>query len=296
VGVKSEVGKGSTFHAVLPRLPGGARPAPSSASPTVLVVEDDAKHRARIVEALTAAGYGVEAATTGEQALQKSLARAFDAVTLDLLLPDMSGAQVLRGLRKEKGEGEPPVIVVTAKDERGALAGFAVHDILPKPIDERELRASLARAGVPPDKGAVLVVDDDSRSLDLMAAMLGRLGYRSRCASSGRVALESARGAPPAAVVLDLIMPGMDGLELLERFRQVPRCRRVPVIIWTVKDLSPAERTRLRDAAQGQSIAKRRPDVGANVVAELEAFLGPATSRPRRVTSERAVGSAAREG
>jgi PAS domain S-box-containing protein len=280
VGVRSTAGTGSTFHAVFPRqAPAGASiPEPRSfegaraGAPVVLVIEDNERDQATLVQALTEAGYAVDTAATGAQALAKCRAQAFDAITLDLLLPDMSGLEVLRAIRADSRNHDVPVIVVTVVTETGAVAGFAVQDLLAKPLDSAALLAALRRAGVDSERsGVVLVVDDDSDSRELMAATLGQLGYQSHGVPSGSDGLRVAGESPPLAVVLDLLMPEMDGFEFLVRFRRVPRCRRVPVIVWTVKDLTAEEHARLRVTAQGV-IAKGREGSTA-VVDELRAFL-----------------------
>src|SRR5690606_24166913 len=212
----------------------------------------------------------------GAQALARCREQAFDAITLDLLLPDMSGLEVLQKIRQDGRNREVPVVVVTVIAERGALAGFAVSDILPKPVEQGALLAALERAGVPPHRGgAVLVVDDDPGSLRLMAATLERLGYATRCETGGESALRVAAEAPPRAVILDLVMPGMSGFEFLEHFRRDPKSRRVPVIIWTVKDLSEEELARLR--ASADAIVSKGEGGSAAVLAELSAFLPPAS-------------------
>jgi len=135
--------------------------------------------------------------------------------------------------------------------ERGAIAGFAVQDFLPKPIDTGALLASLGRAGIRPERpGSVLVVDDDASALKLMGAALTQLGFRALCLKEGAEALRVAASSPPAAVLLDLLMPGMDGFEFLDRLRESPATRSTPVLIWTVKDLSPPEQARLSRSAQ----------------------------------------------
>jgi CheY-like chemotaxis protein len=117
----------------------------------------------------------------------------------------------------------------------------------------------------------VLIVDDDRSSRDLMAAALGQIGYRAVSAAQGERALAIARDAVPAAVVLDLLMPEMDGFQFLERFRRLPECRRVPVIIWSGKDLTEDDRSRLRASAQGV-ITKGRVST-SGLIEELRAFL-----------------------
>jgi signal transduction histidine kinase/CheY-like chemotaxis protein len=279
VGVHSTVGKGTVFFAVLPRRTKGT---PSSASARsipgtselarkILVVEDDGHDQGILVATLSAAGFAVETAATGAQALAKARQQTFDAITLDLLLPDMNGLDVLRAIRSEVANRDVPVIVITVVAVHGAVAGFAVHDFLTKPFDPPVLVDSLERAGVGRKGGEVLVVDDDASARQLMAATLGQHGYTAHCVASGQSGLERARTQPPHAVVLDLMMPEMDGFQFLEQFRQLPRCRRVPVIVWTAKDLSSDEFVRLRASAQG--VVAKNGDVATTLMQELATFL-----------------------
>ncbi|HTE06524.1 MAG TPA: response regulator, partial [Planctomycetota bacterium] len=280
VGVRSVRGQGSVFHAALPRrtsadLPfSGPPPAPSTGpgKPSVLVVEDDIRDRGIIVRTLVDAGYEVEVAATGAQALERWRDGAHDAITLDLLLPDMSGLDVLREIESGDGRRRAPVIVITVVTEKGAVAGFAVHDFLSKPFDGAALLASLHRAGVFPARpGDVLVVDDDPASLRLMSATMTQLGYGAACVGSGPEGLAIAQRQPPRAVVLDLMMPGMDGFEFLDLFRQIPSCRRVPVIVWSMKDLTGEERARLKASTNG--ILAKAGDRAVHLVEELRVLL-----------------------
>ena len=157
VGLKSAVGEGSTFYAVLPRharvkIEVAEPPLPQLEAPegarTILVVEDDARDAAQLVATLASAGYAVEIAATGAEALSRWRAREFDAVTIDLLLPDMSGLDLLAALHGETRKISVPIIVVTVVPDAKVVAGFSVHDILSKPLDRQSLLASLVRAGV----------------------------------------------------------------------------------------------------------------------------------------------------
>ncbi len=258
VGVRSTLGQGSVFHAILPRrspigftAPPPPRAAAAPGSPSVLVIEDDPRDQAQLVQALAGAGYAVESARTGSEALSLCSTRKFDAITLDLLLPDMGGQEVLRRVRASELNSDVPVVVATVATDRGAIAGFAVNDFLTKPIDPAALLSSLHRAGLQPGRPeAVLVVDDDEGSLELMAAALTRLGFRGIFVRGGEEALRQAETAPPAAVVLDLLMPGMDGFEFLDRLRASPTTHLTPVLVWTVKDLSAGEQERLSRSVQ----------------------------------------------
>jgi PAS domain S-box-containing protein len=255
VGAKSTLQRGSTFFAILPRH-GEIKPQPkpliiepeNANALRVLVVEDDANDRAKIVQLLVGAGYAVEAAATGSQAISMSQQKNYDAITLDLLLPDMNGLEVLRAI--QANNMVPPVIVITVVTEK-ATAGFAVYDTLPKPIDSQNLLASLQRAGITADKtNKILVVDDDAGSLKLMRTTLVHLGYRTLCYQNPEVALMATAKEKISAVILDLMMPGINGFQFLARFRQDQSNASIPVLIWTNKDLSKEEQQLLYSSAQ----------------------------------------------
>jgi DNA-binding response OmpR family regulator/anti-sigma regulatory factor (Ser/Thr protein kinase) len=256
VGVESRLGQGSTFFAVLPVRVAGQSTLPQPrridsldlGAPRILVIEDDPDDQERIVAALVGAGYAVDTASTGAQALRAANERRYAAITLDLLLPDTNGLALLQSLRKSHADGVP-VIVISVVSEQ-VTGGFVVQDALQKPLRSDELLASLRRAGVQaPLAGPVLVVDDDEASARLMSTSLTQLGYRVRVAHDGHEALSLARSELPSAVVLDLVMPRLDGFGFLRQFRAEERWARVPVLVWTVKDLSREEQVGLLESA-----------------------------------------------
>jgi len=257
VGVRSKVGEGSTFFALLPRhLVGTVSlplprhiPSAHAAAPRVLVIEDDATDQERIVRVLLDAGYAVDTAATGAQALRAVEQHRYDALTLDLLLPDSNGLAILQALRRRPGMETVPVIVISVVSDQ-VTGGFVVNDALQKPLQPDELLNALRRANVvPPTTGPVLVVDDDESSTRLITASLSQMGFRVQVAHDGRQALERARAERPAAVILDLVMPNLDGFGFLQEFRKEPAFCMVPVLIWTVKDLSSEEQRQLLQSA-----------------------------------------------
>ncbi len=282
VGLRSTLGAGSTFHAILPKTATTGRPLPSPRvfgatpdAPVVLVVEDDEAEQAVIVRSLTAAGYGVETAATGAQALARCQERVFDAISLDLLLPDVNGLEVLRTIRASGKNRDVPVVVLTVATERGGIRGFTVHDVLAKPFDEAAMLEALRRAGVPPEPaGKVLVVDDDPGASKLVAATLAQHGYPSICVRDAAEGLRLAAASPPSAVVLDLMLPDMDGFAFLDALRRRADCGRIPVIVWSSKDLSDAEIARL--GTSDLTVLQKGRDVGATVAEEIRAALSPA--------------------
>jgi DNA-binding response OmpR family regulator len=153
-----------------------------------------------------------------------------------------------------------------------AAAGFVVDDVLAKPLDGEALVASLERLGISrSDAPRVLVVDDDGPSLRLMDATLRQLGYLPDCCPSAEAGLVAVARSAPAAVILDLLMPGMDGFEFLERFRSDASHLAIPVLVWTSKDLSDDDIVRLEGAANGVI----RKGSHSELVATLQARLQP---------------------
>jgi len=278
VGARSTVGEGSVFHAVLPRQATGSLPPPAATfvatgragARRVLVVEDTASDQAAIVRILEAAGYAVQVARTGSEAIALCGRYEFDAVTLDLILPDMSGLDVLRALRADGRNREIPVVVLTIVTEM-ATAGFAVHDVLAKPVNGSLLLSSLQGAGLAPNaRGRIWVVDDDLGSRELMVTALAQLGFEATAFDRADAALEALHNELPAAVLLDLLMPGIDGFEFLVRFRSAEKNRTIPVLVWSVKDITPDELGRLR--ASAQAVIQKGAGI-TDLGATLRAFL-----------------------
>src|SRR5581483_2231956 len=213
-------------------------------------------------------------AVTGREALARARQRRYDLIALDLLLPDLLGVEVLRGVREDERNRDTPVLVITVVAERGLVDPYPIVDYLVKPVSAEQLRASLARAGLLPRRAApVLVVDDDPAARRLAEELLAGLGYASTGHADGASALRAAGETPPLAVLLDLLMPGMDGFEFLERFRHTAGGRDVPVIIWTVKDLTAADRQFLRERAQG--IVSKASGKPGDLVALLRSHVPP---------------------
>lgn len=279
VGVSSVLGKGSRFYALLPRTTKAApteeevQPLPVAPDAhSILIVEDNLGDRNVLVRTLGEAGYKTHVAGTGGLAISLCETHSFDAVTLDLLLPDMTGLQVLQRLRQTERSRETPVLIVSVVAEQGVVGGFPVHDYLTKPIDNqalvRSLRAATSRRGT----GLVLVVDDDPASQRLAEAPLSALGYTVMCVNNGQTGLEFARHTRPVGIILDLLMPRMNGFEFLAQFRQMAAYDDVPVIVWTTKDLTYDDKDRLAGLAQGTLLKGATHPVG--LVAELSRLIG----------------------
>ncbi len=287
VGVRSTPAAGSNFWAILPKvmLDQAARaikPLPAIAiepGPAVLVVEADPRQRGWLSQILREADYDVQAVASGAAAISLCRQRAFSAITLDLLLPEVSGLDILKRIRATPLNRTVPVVALTVAPEGRASATFVIHDFMTNPTDEAVLRA-LRRAAIEADRGQILIVDDDPRSLALKAATLTRLGYHPICCDNRGDALGAIAKTPPAAIVLNLLMPALQGFQLLDEMRRMSPSDSIPIIAWNSRELPEAERQQLRIAAQNTAL--RSQSRTAEMLEELRPYIAhPERSRER---------------
>ena len=257
VSVASEAGRGSTFKISLPVVvdapPESAAPAAPSADPqlsvagTVLVIDDEAAVRDLMQRFLTKEGFRVATAQSGEDGLRRARELRPDAITLDVMMPGMDGWAVLSALKADADLADIPVIMLTIVDDRNLGYALGASEYLTKPIDRERLVGALRkyRRDLP-----VLVVDDDAGVRQLLRRMLEPEGYVVIEAENGRAALARLGEVSPSAVVLDLMMPEMDGFEFVTEFRRHERWRGIPIVVITAKDLSQDDRERLNGYVQ----------------------------------------------
>jgi len=256
--VQSKPGEGSTFTFTLPRYFQGATiPSPivnpdGSVIPPgdrILVVEDDDQAFDALSTYLQSAGYVPVRARTGEEALRLAQTMQPLAVTLDLVLPGMEGLEVLKTLKNEEKTSPLPVIIVSMLDNRELALAFGAEDYFIKPVDWprllRRLREITSRVGT--KRARLLLIDDDSHVHDMLEAELQSEGYDLDKAFSGQEGLERVESARPDVIILDLNMPGMSGFEVAERLKRREETARIPIVVFTGRDLSASERDRLRD-------------------------------------------------
>lgn len=286
VAVASEAGRGSRFTVWLPwREPEPVRAAdfaesacaaPSTAERLALVVEDDdaAAELARVQ--LENEGFRVLRAATAEAALELLDSARPCVIFLDILLPGMDGWDFLARIRQAGSPGaEVPVVIgsIIADEPKGFSLGASL--VLQKPIGRDELLAALNRLGLAPPvcaQAKVLVVDDDARAVDLLAAHLDAPGYTVLRAYGGQAGIDAARREEPDVMVLDLMMPEVSGFDVVEALRTEPRTAAIPVIVVTAKSLSADERAQL-DGSVAAILAKAG-FVGDAFVGELHRALG----------------------
>jgi signal transduction histidine kinase/CheY-like chemotaxis protein/HAMP domain-containing protein len=255
VTVESAPGKGSVFSVRLPAGPDtAARSATNGSRPPagdcVLVIDDDATARELIADHLKADGFSVVTAAGGLEGLKLAREVRPIAITLDVMMPDLDGWSVLAALRQDPELAEIPVIMITILDEhrRGVALGAAGY--LTKPIDRERLTRMIGRFRVPARQTRVLMVDDDDTQRERLRGWLEEEQWVVEEAANGRDALALLREVRPDVILLDLMMPEMDGFAVVAALQKEPRWRDIPVVVVTARDLDTADRERLNSGVQ----------------------------------------------
>ena len=255
VSVASEPGKGSTFTMEIPaeckRSTPDRKPAEQPplvpAGKTVLIIDDEAAARDVIAKALAEAGLAAIEAASGAEGLAAARAHRPAAIILDIIMPHQDGWSVLRELKNDPELCEIPVILATILADRELGLSLGAVEYLTKPIDtERLIRTIEARGN---GKRDVLIVDDDQSSRDVLRRILTKRNWQVHEASNGVRGIELMKRLSPRLVLLDLLMPEMDGFETLNEMQQIPELQNIPVVVVTSKDLSANELNWLRDRA-----------------------------------------------
>jgi hypothetical protein len=262
--VDSEPGVGSTFTV---RIPAAVEVESDSTSDgaveadtfeisaeeavgTVLAIDDDPQARALLRRVLAKERFRVEEATGGEDGLRRARELRPDIITLDVMMPGMDGWAVLTALKEDPALAGIPVVMVSVLDERNLGFSLGATDYLTKPIDRDRLREILARFADGGAPATVLVVEDDPGTRETLRRTLEKEGWTSRGAEHGRAALAEIENARPALILLDLMMPEMDGFEFLEVLRERPGGAGIPVVVLTAMDLTEEDRARLNGGVE----------------------------------------------
>jgi PAS domain S-box-containing protein len=229
---------------------GRSEEAARAGAPLVLVIDDDPTVRELVEHTLKKEGYQVVLAPEGEKGLL--LARTLQpmAIILDVLMKEMDGWEVLTRLKNDPELAEIPVVMLTIVDDRNKGYLLGASDYLVKPIAPDRLAKVLRKYKREQSPGQVLVVDDDAPTREMLGRILEKTGWSIKEAENGRVALERVRERAPELILLDLVMPEMDGFEFLRHLRQQEQGRSIPVIVVTGQELSAADRLWLNGSVE----------------------------------------------
>jgi adenylate cyclase len=264
VTVESTPGTGSTFTIRLPDqgvAPASAEsyaplPVAADGRATVLVVDDDSTVRSLLAKTLEKEGYRAILARNGVEALALAREHRPQAITLDVLMPQMDGWGALKELKSDPELSDIPVIMVTVLNERGMAIPLGAADFVTKPVDRQRLAAILRDHCKSPSSTSILVVEDDLSTREALCRSLASMGYAAQVAVDGRSGLDWLTNHPaPSLILLDLMMPEMDGFEFLRELRQRPALVDIPVIVVTAKELT-AEDIRILSGQTDGIIAK----------------------------------------
>jgi signal transduction histidine kinase/CheY-like chemotaxis protein len=267
VTVTSKAGEGSTFTARLPAGPAASGETPvssedghSTSAGCILVIDDDATARELISHHLKAKGFSVVAAAGGMEGLRLATELRPTAITLDVMMPDLDGWSVLAALRQNPDLADIPVMVsIVDEHRRGIALGAAGY--LTKPVDRERLHRLIRRFQAPSRRTRVLMVEDDAVQRERMRGWLEPSQWVVREAANGREALRILRGERPDVILLDLMMPEMDGFEVVAALQKDTGWQDIPVIVITSLDLTAKDRERLNTGVKSVLVKDRfRPE------------------------------------
>lgn len=266
--VESQIGHGSRFSFTLPAAAHhpAERPHPratpavagqterdsSRREPLILIVDDEGPARELLVSYLEPEGYRTETAATAAEAIEKAKKLHPDSITLDVLMPNANGFEILLTLKGAPETADIPIIVVSIVDQQKVGFALGAADYLVKPVAKDTLLNTIRKytRPQPASESVILVVDDDSVTLDLVDTMLRSAGYKTHTAASGKAALALLSSTMVDGMLLDLLMPEMDGFEVLRNVKQDPRLKDIPIFILSAKSLTESDLAFLRRQTQ----------------------------------------------
>jgi PAS domain S-box-containing protein len=283
--LESEFGNGSKFtvgfrlgeRRPIPEMTGPVAPAMSARAdepnPMVLVVDDQLAAR-ELLTSYLAANYRVVTADSGRDALIKAKQLRPQAVILDVLMGKENGFETLVALRKSPETANIPIIILSIVDQKQIGFALGATDYLVKPIPKQILLETLHRNIAFPssiEDSSILLVDDDPQNLELLTEALGSAGYKTQSVQSGARALEILSSKMLDAVLLDLLMPGMDGFEVIRHIRSRANLQHLPIFVMTGKNLTSEERTLLN--CQTQALFQKDGSWQKHLLAEIARVL-----------------------
>jgi DNA-binding response OmpR family regulator len=296
IDVESAVGQGTTFTIRLPasvpeRAGDGAAPATVTASTpaaraagTVLVIDDDPAARELLETFLRKEGFAVASAGGGADTVRLARELRPILITLDVMMPGVDGWAVLSQLKADPALADIPVIMVTIVDDRNLGYALGATEYLTKPVDRERLAAIVRKYRRAGTRDLVLVVEDDPATRAMLRTALERDGWEVAEAENGRAGLQAMARREPRLVLLDLMMPEMDGFQFVTELRRTEEGRRVPVIVLTAKDVTAEDRRRLTGSVE--VILQKGAASRDTILAEIRALAMAATGAPGGTTKE----------
>ncbi|WP_269851538.1 response regulator [Methanosarcina horonobensis] len=207
----------------------------------MLIVEDDEMARELLTITLSEAGYRVASASSGKEALLLARKLKPSVITLDIMLPGISGWDILKDLKKDSMTAGIPILVISMDDDKNCSILWGAFDHLIKPVEKERLLSSLQKIKRTTDANSslrVLVVDDEPTVVELLSSIIEQEGYEPICAYGGKEAMDKTIDSRPDAILLDLMMPKFTGYDVIKALKENPETIDIPIIVCTAKDLS----------------------------------------------------------
>ncbi len=262
--VSSQLGSGTTFTIYLPQQMQALKQEPpkqpayqsatlmagmpsllATTASKILVIDDDPAVQDLMQRFLSREGFQVIGAGSGADGLRQARAHMPDVIVLDVMMPSVDGWAVLTELKADPQLANIPVVMVTMVDDKNLGYALGASDYLLKPVDYDRLSELLHKYSTESTPASVMVVEDNAENREMMRRQLTKAGWQVIEAPNGREALALMDTQQPGMILLDLMMPEMDGFEFLDELRRRPQWRTIPVIVLTAKDLTPDDRRRL---------------------------------------------------
>jgi len=213
---------------------------------TILVIDDDANAQELMKKFLIKESYNVLQATSGPSGLDLAAKHLPDLITLDVMMPEMDGWEVLAALQNNETTKNIPVIMLTMANEPDIGYSLGATDYLTKPVDWGRLSSILQKHEIETSSQSILIVEDDEITRDMLKKSLETNDFKVTVAKNGKDGLEKVKKAKPALILLDLMMPEMDGFEFAEQLRENKEWLDIPVVVITAKDLTSEDHNRLK--------------------------------------------------
>lgn len=259
--VESTLGKGSTFTmSIKVKCPVSASAEPtktevklrevSSEAPLVLIIDDDASVRDLLCRNLNIAGYRTVEAHDGASGIEMAEQLLPDIITLDVVMPQIDGWSVLSELKANEKTQHIPIVMVTIVDDKNLGFSLGASDYLSKPVDRNLLTKTIERFTKGKPEKTVLIIEDDPETREVLVRYISKQGVNVKEAGNGRIGLEMMKETNPDLILLDLMMPEMDGFEFIDQYREHSDWHDIPVVVLTAKMLTEEDRLRLNGWVQ----------------------------------------------
>lgn len=273
--LESEIGKGSMFTVIIPKKISTSETIIEdvknneeieTGKKVILVVDDDKSARDLIKRNLEKEGYIILTASNGDEAIEIANQKNPHLITLDIMMPKKSGWETLKVLREYIKFKDTPVIMISMLDDDNTAKGLGADDYLKKPVDRNELIKAITKQKEKMKNNNIMIIDDLEDNRNIVKRHLKDYNFNFSEANNGKDAIEKLHVKPVDGIILDLMMPVMDGFEFLTRIKEYNQLKDIPIIVLTAKDLNSDE---VINIEKDVSLIIQKTDLGEKAIKEL---------------------------